>query len=161
MHHVKKILEHKLVKLIIYFKGAIGIFQTVAGAILLLIGPNRLSMIVDKSLEENVASPNNLVNHMLLRLSEISSLNIYIFIALFMIVHGLVFITAVFALIHKRMWAFPTAGLMLLLFIIYQVYNLARDFSIIMMILTLIDVMILVLLRFEYMRLRMTEKEIL
>jgi uncharacterized membrane protein len=161
MHHVKKILEHKIVRLVIYFKGAIGVLQALAGVILLIIGPNRISAMVENSLEKEVENPNAWIHSILLKLAETSSVNIHIFIALFMIVHGLVFISAVFALIHKRMWAFPTAGFLLLLFIIYEVYHLSRDFSFIMMILVFIDVMIVGLIALEYKRLRMTEKEIL
>jgi uncharacterized membrane protein len=160
MHHVKRILEHKIVRLVIYFKGAIGILQALAGTILLLIGPNMISNMIETSLEKDVGNPRSILHGILLKLSEISSLNIHLFIALFMIVHGLVFIAAVFALIHKRMWAFPTAGLLLLLFIIYQVYHLSRNFSFIMMILTSIDIIIFVLLSLEYRRLKMTEKEL-
>ncbi|MGV8140875.1 MAG: DUF2127 domain-containing protein [Candidatus Woesearchaeota archaeon] len=160
MHHVKRILEHRLVKLVIYLKGAIGILQALAGVILLLIGPNTISSIIEKSLEGDVEKSNGIVNRILVNLSETSSVNIHIFAALFMIVHGVVFIAAVFALIHKRMWAFPAAGLLLLLFIIYQVYHLSREFSFLMMILTFIDLVIFTLLSLEYRRLRMTEKEL-
>jgi uncharacterized membrane protein len=160
MHRVKSILEHKLVKLVIYFKGAVGILQAVAGTILLLIGPNTLSSIIEKSLEGDIEKSNGLIHRTLVYLSKTLSADIHIFAALFMIVHGLVFIAAVFALIHKRRWAFPAAGLLLIFFIIYEVYHLSREFSFIMMILTLIDIVIFILISLEYRRLRMTEKEL-
>jgi uncharacterized membrane protein len=161
MHHVRRILEHKIVKLVIYLKGAIGILQALAGTILLLIGPNRISTLIENSLERDVENPGSMIHNILVRLADASSVNIHIFIALFMIVHGFVFISAVFALIHKRMWAFPSAGLLLLLFIIYQMYRLSQEFSILMIILTAIDIIILALLSLEYKRLRMTKREIL
>jgi uncharacterized membrane protein len=76
-----------------------------------------------------------------------------------MIIHGLVAIAVVIALVHKKMWAFPAAGILLVLFIIYQIYRLTLAFSLILLILTLIDIAIIFFLRYEYRRTKWKLKE--
>jgi uncharacterized membrane protein len=159
-HHVSKVLEHKIVQTLIYVKGIIGVLEALAGIIMLMIGPNTLSRFVGLLFDYDLEDKENFVSKFLYDAANNLSMRMHIFIALYMIVHGIVFIAVVFALIYKKIWAFPIAGTMLGLFIIYQIRELSRAFSLTMMILTIVDILLLILLTFEYIRLRKNKKNL-
>ena len=156
MQHKKSTMDHKIAKFLVYFKGTFGIVELILGFVLLVVGRKSMDKIllwiVDFEPFENHprlmdTASRFIIDHVLGSL--------HILIALYMIVHGLVAIAIVFALIHKKMWAFPAAGLLLALFIVYQIYRLALAFSLILFILTLIDIAIMFFLRYEYKRVRL------
>lgn len=158
-HHISKVLEHKVIQTLIYVKGIIGVLEALAGIFLLIIGPNTLSRFIELLFENNLEDRNNFMSKFLLDIANNLSMRMHIFIALYMIVHGIVFVAVVFALIYKKIWAFPIAGTMLGLFVIYQIRELLRAFSLTMMILTLVDILLVILVVFEYVRLRKINRD--
>ena len=58
----------------------------------------------------------------------------------------------VIALWMKKLWAYPLTGIVIVLFALYQVYLLVVTHSLFQLFLTILDVVILLLLRFEYRR---------
>lgn len=160
MAHKHSTMDHKIARFLVYFKGVFGIIELVIGFTLLILGRkamNKLLLwIVNFEPFENHpklmdTASRFIINHVLGSL--------HLLIALYMIVHGLVAIAVVIALIHKKMWAFPMAGIIMALFIIYQIYRLALAFSLILLILTLIDIAIIFFLRYEYRRAKWKLKE--
>jgi uncharacterized membrane protein len=157
----KSTMDHKFARFLIYFKGFFGIFEFVLGIALLIIGPKAMNrywlwILNFEPFEDHPrlmdSASRFVINHVLGSL--------HLLIALYMIIHGLVAIAVIFALIQKKMWAFPAAGLLLTLFILYQIYRLALAFSIILLILTLIDVAIIFFLRYEYKRAKLKLDEL-
>jgi len=160
MAHKHSTMDHKIARFLVYFKGVFGIIELVIGFTLLILGRkamNKLLLwIVNFEPFENHpklmdTASRFIINHVLGSL--------HLLIALYMIVHGLVAIAVVIALIHKKMWAFPMAGIIMALFIVYQIYRLALAFSLILLILTLIDIAIIFFLRYEYRRAKWKLKE--
>ena len=153
-------MDRKIAKFLVYFKGIFGIVELIIGFVLLLVGRKAMNKILlwivnfepfeDHPRLMDTAS-RFIIDHVLGSL--------HLLIALYMIVHGLVAIAIVIALIHKKMWAFPTAGIIMALFIVYQIYRLALAFSLILLILTLIDIAIIFFLRYEYRKARLKLKE--
>jgi len=144
-------MEHKLAKWLVYFKGIFGIVEFVSGMGLLLVGRKSLNsvMLWLVDLEPFETHP-KLMDSTTRFVAEQILGNLHTLIALYMIVHGLVAIAVVIALIHKKLWAFPAAGILMALFIVYQIYRLALTFSLVLLILTLIDIALMFFLRHEY-----------
>jgi uncharacterized membrane protein len=156
MKSLKSTMDYRIARILVYFKGIFGIIELIIGIGLLLAGPKALNKYMlwlvefepfDKPSKVMDSTTQFIANHVLG--------SMHMLIALYMIVHGLVFIAVVIALVHKRLWAFPTAGIILTLFIIYQIYRLALAFSLILLIFTLIDIVIIFFLRYEYRRTRL------
>jgi len=149
-------MDHKIAKFLVYFKGIFGIIEFITGIGLLLVGRKVLNNVLVwilnfEPFEDHPQFANGttrfITNHVLG--------NLHTLIALYMIVHGIVAMAVVLALVHKKLWAFPMAGIIMALFLLYQMYSLAMTFSLILMILTLIDIAIIIFLRYEYRRERL------
>ena len=159
MSHHRSTMDHRLAKVLVYFKGIFGIAELISGMGLLLVGRKSLNKvmlwIVDFEPFENHPK---LMDRTTKFIAEHILGSLHTLIALYMIVHGLVAIAIVIALVHKKLWAFPTAGIIMALFIVYQIYRLALTFSILLLILTLVDIAIMFFLRYEYRRVKVELK---
>ena len=132
--------------------------EAIAGIFLLLISHKYITKVVTAMFgQELIEDPKDFLGNFFMHLANNFSLRMHIFIGLYMLVHGLVNIGIVVALTHKKLWAFPIVGGLLVIFIIYQVYMVIHKFSIIMILLIIIDLVIISLLRFEYLK----QKELL
>jgi len=153
-------MDHRIARFLVYFKGIFGIIELITGFGLLLVGKKSLNnvMLWLVDLEPFERHP-RLLDSTTKFIAEHILGSLHTLIALYMIVHGLVAIAVVIALVHKKLWAFPTAGIILALFIIYQIYRLALVFSLALLIFTLIDIVIIYFLRYEYKRVRLKLKE--
>jgi uncharacterized membrane protein len=154
-------MDHKIARFLVYFKGIFGIFELSTGLALLLVGRKSINKLLLWIVNfEPFENHPRLMDSATRFIAERVLGSLHLLIALYMIVHGLVAIAIVFALIHKKMWAFPAAGILLAMFIVYQIYRLALAFSIILLILTLIDIAIIYFLRYEYRRERLKLNEL-
>ncbi len=151
----KSTMDYKLARFLVYFKGLFGIIELIIGLGLLLVGPKALNKYMLLLVEfEPFDKPSRVIDTTTQFIANHVLGSLHLLIALYMIVHGLVFIAVVIALVHKKLWAFPTAGILLALFIVYQIYRLALAFSLILLIFTLIDIAIMFFLRYEYRRIK-------
>jgi uncharacterized membrane protein len=148
-------MDYKIARFLVYFKGIFGIIELIIGIGLLLVGPKALNKYMLWLVEfEPFDKPSRIMDSTTQFIADHVLGSLHTLIALYMIVHGLVFIAVVIALVHKKLWAFPTAGIILTLFIVYQIYRLALAFSLILLIFTLIDIAIMFFLRYEYRRVK-------
>jgi len=159
VNRISKITEHKLFQTVVYLKGIFGVLEAAAGIVVLTVGSKSMTRLVEWIFgQEILEDPNDFFGNFFMNLARNLSLKIHIFFGIYLIVHGIVHIAIVFALIHKKLWAFPIAGIVLSLFMIYQIYQIIYSFSILLVILTAIDLIILSLLKFEYDRLKRTSR---
>jgi len=73
-----------------------------------------------------------------------------LFIAIYLLSHGIIKIFLVINLLRNKIWAYPTALVVLGLFIIYQLYRLTYGFSVTLILLTMFDVLLIWLTWHEY-----------
>ena len=73
---------------------------------------------------------------------------------MYLLWHGVVKVGLVTALLLRRRWAYPVAILAFLLFLLYQVYRYSHTYAPELLVLSVIDVIVIVLTWFEYVRLR-------
>jgi uncharacterized membrane protein len=150
---VRKIMDYKFAKTLIYVKGLFGVFELIFGLILLFSGPKLLNKYTVWILDfEPFQNPNMLMDYTTQFMANYVLGSMHILITSYLIAHGVVFILVVIALVHKKLWAFPTAAILLMGFILYQIYTLAIAFSVILSIFTILDLLIIFFLRYEYKR---------
>lgn len=148
----KKVMDYSLAKTIIYAKGLFGLFELLIGTILLFSGPKSLNNYTIWLIDFEPFEHNGVVDYTTQFIVDHILGSMHLLVTLYLLVHGLVFVMVVIALVHRKLWAFPAAGLVLLGFIIYQIYELAVAFSVLLLIFTILDLMIIVFLRYEYKR---------
>ena len=73
-----------------------------------------------------------------------------LFLALYLLSHGIIKIILVVALLQQRLWAYPWLIVFLSVFIVYQIYRLVLHMSLGLLALTLFDIFIVGLTVLEY-----------
>ncbi|WP_125610161.1 DUF2127 domain-containing protein [Specibacter cremeus] len=143
----------KLFAIGIALKGLDGVIELLGGFALLFVGPaqiNHWAFLFTRS--ELSEDPNDFIaNHILAAAAKLTG-NIVLFTAVYLIVHGLVKVILVGALLLNQTWAYPWMIGVLVLFIVYQLYQLAVKWSWGLLALTVFDAFIVVLTWHEYKR---------
>jgi uncharacterized membrane protein len=75
-----------------------------------------------------------------------------LFAVVYLISHGLIKLILAGTLWRRRLWAYPLAGVLISLFIVYQMHRFMHARSLVMLLLTVLDFIIIALLWPEYQR---------
>ena len=106
------------------------------------------------SRHELAQDPTDLLANYLIHVSQNLSLGAISFVSLYLLIHGLIKIGLVTGLWMRKLWAYPLAGVILGFFVAYQGIRFFHTHSLLLLLLTFVDIVILVLIRFEYKRLK-------
>ena len=151
--HRRQRVLHYLFELGVSLKFLNGMLEVIGGIFLFFSTPRSLSKLAATLLtNELLEDPKDLVANTLLHAVQGLSANAQIFARAYLLVHGIVKVGLVIALWNKKLWAYPLAGVVLVLFTIYQVYLFSHSRSLFQLVLTVVDVVILLLLWSEYRR---------
>jgi uncharacterized membrane protein len=124
----EQVIEHKLFLAGILVKGIFGILEFIVGIFLVIAGTRPSSRVAQYIFGHGIiSSRGDVVGNFLLNLAHNLSLRMHIFVGLYMIVHGIVHIGIVLALVYKKLWAFPIVGVVLSLFLVYQIYQIIHE----------------------------------
>jgi uncharacterized membrane protein len=141
------------------FEGAIlikfldGILQLIGGILLFFVGPTGLNSLLRYLFRsELLEDPQDTLFHLLDTLSRNVSVSSQAFAAFYLLAHGILHIFIAVSLWKRKLWAYPVAGILLSLLVIYQLYQFYFTQSLILLMLTFIDTIIIALLHFEYAR---------
>lgn len=156
-----KTLVHDSFEVSIAFKAFVGVLQ-VAGAIaLFLIRPHVVShwilWITDHELLDD---PRDFIANHLVAFSQSFTHQSQIFAALYLASHGLIKLFLIWNLWKKRMWAYPAAITVFVLFGVYQIYRYFITHSVGMIILTVLDAIVIALTYLEYQNLENTKLDV-
>ena len=148
-------LWHVLFLIGIFFKGLDGVLEFFGGLMFLFI---RHGAIVEYThiLFQNELSedPHDIIANYLINLAAHTSRDTEFFAAIYLLVHGIIKISIVLGLFLRKLWIYPLAQLILSLLVIYQLYRFSHTFSILLILLTMIDIFIILLIHIEHKRLK-------
>ncbi len=148
---------HVLFDVGVVLKGVDGALETVGGALLLFVTPDQLQRTARiLTLHELTEDPRDFVATRLLAAAGHLTVSAVLFGALYLLAHGLVKIGLVAALLRHRLWAYPAAIAVFLLFVACQLYRYARTASPPLLAVSVLDVAVIALTWVEYQRLRAT-----
>jgi uncharacterized membrane protein len=148
-------LSEKRIREIFYLgvilKGIDGVIETVAGFALLFIGHAQLGAIVTFfAREELLEDPHDTIANYLTHSFQTFSGASQRFGALYLLVHGVVKMALVVGLLRNRLWAYPAAIAVFTALGLYQTYYVVVDRSLLLTVLTILDVIIIFLTWHEY-----------
>lgn len=132
-----------------------GLLETVGGVLLLFATPAVIETVVGAVVRrETAADPSSALASRLLHFEHSTLLNesSLRFAAIYLILHGGAKLVLVAAIFKDKLWAYPWMIGFLAVFIVYQVYRIAVDHSIALILLTLFDAVLLVLTWREWRR---------
>ena len=151
----KETIFHDLFLIGIIIKGIDGVLELIGGIILIIARSDTISRLIQAFFQHEIAQdPTDLIANYFIHLSQSLSISTLSFVALYLIIHGSIKIGLFSGLWYKQLWAYPLVGILLSLFVLYQLVRFFNTYSALLLFLTLVDIMIIVLLRFEYHRLK-------
>jgi uncharacterized membrane protein len=139
----------------IFLKGLDGALELVGGAILLIVRPRSVSRVILFLIQHELSEdPHDFVANLLVRIGHHITAHTELFASIYLFTHGAVKLALVAALFYEKLWAYPAAIAVFVLFGVYQMYRYALQHSPAMILLTVLDVFVIALTWLEYRRLR-------
>ncbi len=144
---------HKLFRFSIALKAINGVIEVIIGAFLLFISSQKVvSFVQTAARQELIENPHDFISAYFFNLSQNFSLSTQHFVAIYLLVNGIIKIVLIAGLWRGKTWAYPTAGIALSLLVGYSIFRVLLHFSFILLIMIIVDMVILMLLHFEYER---------
>lgn len=137
----------------IFFKGIDGIIETLGGIVLASVSSQMITNLIYGLFGRELLEPDDFLTHYIVKMSTHLSVSTQTFAAVFLLGHGLVKFGLATAIWFNRLWAYPLAGVILSLLILYQSIRFASTHSVLLLLLTVVDIIIVAMLRPEYKRL--------
>jgi len=130
-----------------------GIIELAGGIIVALTKSGFIAHLVQRIFQhELISDPKDIVANYLVNASQHIPPSIVIFIAAYFIIHGLIKIGLFLGLWYKKAWAYPMAYIILSLLVAYQLIRFFKAQSIILLFTTIVDIVVIILLRSEHKR---------
>jgi uncharacterized membrane protein len=144
-------LRERLFRISITLKGLDGVLEFIAGAALLVIKPEFiLRTITFRTTDALADDPRDFVARHLQNFAEHFSVGTQHFATVYLLVHGAVKIVLVAALLKNKLHAYPWAMAIFGALIVYQFYRFTFTHSIMLIVLSGFDVVIIWLIWLEY-----------
>jgi uncharacterized membrane protein len=138
----------------ILFKGIDGILEIAGGLILACVSRRSIiSFVYELFAGELSEDPNDFLANHILKLARHLSISAQIFAAFYLLAHGAIKLGLASAIWYNKLWSYPVAGVVLSGLVAYQIVRFSSTHSIILLVLTIIDILIIAMLKPEYDRL--------
>jgi uncharacterized membrane protein len=148
-------LAHKVFWIGIAFKTLNAVLEVAGGIVLLSISRQSIVNLVYTVFRHELAQdPADWLANFILREALNLSPGMKVFAVIYLLTHGLIKLALIGAIWRSKLWAYPLAGAVFSLFVVYQVYRFAYTYSIVMLLLTVLDLIIIALLFPEYGRVK-------
>jgi uncharacterized membrane protein len=145
----------------IFFKGLDGVLEIVGGLLLFVVRPETITGIVTNLTQHELSEdPHDIIASQLARLGQDFSASAQVFAGVYLLSHGVIKVVLVASLFRGQLWAYPTAIVVFLLFIAYQMYRYALEPSTSMIVLSVLDVIVIALTWLEYRRLQRVHDQV-
>jgi len=142
---------HRLFQAAVVLKGIDGVLESIGGVLLLFVSPAALNRLVVALTQHELAEePDDWLVAALRHGAESFSMETKHFASAYLIGHGVLKVFLAANLLRERLWAFPVALVALTVFAIYQSVRFSRTHSLLLLILTVVDLVVLTLILREY-----------
>ena len=152
---------HLLFKIGVWSKGIDGALEVIAGFALLFTTPASLRHLIDWLTQgELQEDPTDFVANHLVDFFHQLSISTKHFASAYLLVYGITKIGLAAGLLRGKLWSYPTALVVLGIFLCYQIYRFSHNHSIGLAFLSVIDLAVLVLIwrDYKYMKAKKTRK---
>lgn len=146
----------RLFRVAIVVKGIDGGFQFVAALVLLVISPTLITGVANTIITRDLLGDpsGTLATHLATAANHFANGSTRWFAIIYLMAHGIIKLGLVWALVKRIMLAFPVAIVILLSFVVYEIWRAVNTHSIALPIFAAIDLAIVVLVTREYLKLR-------
>lgn len=146
---------HRLFEISVLLKGAHAAIEFIGGLALVFASNQWLQSIVAQATQSELAEDKRdfVANH-LAEWAQGFSIATQHFYAWYLLSHGAVKLALVWGLLLRKLWAYPTAIVVLGLFIVYQLYRYTETHGFGLLLLTALDAIVVALTWHEYSLMR-------
>jgi uncharacterized membrane protein len=142
---------HTALEISLAIKGLMALTEVVSGAALMAIGTGKVAHFVDWLVNnELTADPTDVIGITVHHIANSLSLDTHNFFAWYLITQGMVKLLTIIALSRGARWFFPVGAAILSVFVGYQLIHIWLDFSGVLLVLTLFDIVVVTLVMREY-----------
>ncbi len=137
----------------VLIKAFFGFFEVLAGTILATSG--RLitnNLIIALTQQEISEDPKDVFVNFILKTSSNIFSGVHVFAIVYLIAHGIVNVFLAIFLLKEKLWAYPAALGIFSLFSIYQIYRYFHTHSLLLLLLTIFDIVVIGFIYLEYKR---------
>jgi uncharacterized membrane protein len=148
-------LLHKTFELSLLAKAAFAVVEIVGGVLVYFVSQQflyDLAAIVTQS--ELTEDASDFVANYLLKIASDFSVSTIHFTSFYLASHGIIKLALIIALLKKRMWAYPLAILVFVLFIAYQLFRYMITMSPWLLVISVLDLFVIALTVHEYRTLK-------
>jgi len=146
-----RILSHQAFKIGVLLKGFDGLIEAVGGITLLLSSKPDIEQLVKQLTHGELSEdPTDFVANLLVRISQHLSVHTQHFAGFYLIGYGAIKLGLAAGLLLGLRWSYPVALAVLTLFVAYQIYRITHTHSVVLLLLTLLDVVIVLLIFREW-----------
>ena len=147
-----KSFSHRLFEFGVVVKGLHGVLDIAGAAIIYIVSGTTLLRILESATSGELADdPNDFLANFILNHAHITAHG-KDFAALYLFVSGIINIIITTGLLLHRKQMFPTAKIILGLFVLYQIYHFTHSHSLFLLGLIVYDCVVIALIYFEYRR---------
>jgi uncharacterized membrane protein len=151
-------LLHQLYRASVIIKGIDGILEIVGGFLLIFFSPLAITKTI--LFLARIELTRGSGHHLLIYFYQIASdfsLHRRHFYSLLFLSHGAIKLVLVGGLMRNRLWAYPTTMAIFTVFVFYQTLEIYSSPSILLVVITVVDVFVVLLIGREYYKVRRSE----
>jgi uncharacterized membrane protein len=135
---------HELFVVSLWAKGLFALSEIIGGIAAFFVTKQfLLDIAVWVTKREFVEDPHDLVANLLLHGVQSLSIGMQAFAAVYLLVHGVIKLWLIIGLLREKLWYYPAGLAIFGLFIIYQIYRYTFTHSILLLLVTLIDAVVI------------------
>ena len=150
-----KNITHVSFEIMLIFKSIFALLEIVSGIAMIFLSPGRLNKLIEFiSREELYEDPKDLLMNFIVVYGHAFSIGAQKFAVFYLLSHGIIKLIVILLLWRKKLWAYPLSIAVFIGFIIYQMYHYAHSHSIMLLILTVLDIAMIGLTVLEYRNIR-------
>ncbi len=142
---------HQLFDFTLIVKGIHALFEIVGGCVLFFTSPERVIRFIDFFVyNERTEDPRGFLSHYFISLTQDFSASSKAFIVFYLLSHGIINSAVLYGLWKEKLWSYPFSLITLVGSIIYQVYRYTHTHSVWLIALSILDIILIFLVRHEY-----------
>ena len=144
----------------VLLKGLDGVLEFISGFLLLVVSPHHLNHLIEQVTQGELAQdPHDWLANAIVAVGHHLTSDAKIFVACYLLAHGVVKLFLVVCLLKHKWWAYPLTIVLLLGMVGYQIYRVSHLWSWWLLVLTVSDIIIIALIALEYWRVKPRKKK--
>lgn len=144
---------HQIFEFGIFIKGFNGVWETLSGLFILFSSKAAINKIFNfLAAKELLEDPHDFFFNFLFKFLENLSHNTQIFIAVYILFHGILNLFLAIQLARDKIWAYFATIIVMVVFLFYQVHRIILYHSTVLTVITIFDILFVILTWHEYNR---------